>query len=109
MLHGAGTGRSRNNVLFVTGDLAGAATDWIGIHAARWHLPGLVGRLLPTPDLETVVRLEDAMYLGVHFDSVAAAIHVGNQRVGLDSVRAAAGDTVVRTRGDATFGEQGWN
>jgi len=109
MLQGAGTVRSRNNGLFVTGDLAGAATDWIGIHAARWRLPGLAGRLLPTPDLETVVRLEDAMYLGVHFDSVAAAIHVGNQRVGLDSVHAAAGDTVVRARGDATFGEQGWS
>jgi len=45
------------------------------------------------------VRLDDAMYLGVHFDSAAAAIRVGERIVQLDSVRAAAGDTVVTTPG----------
>ena len=109
LMTGAGTVMSHPGGLFVTGDLAGTQTDWLGIHAADWHLPDVRGRLLPTPDLETGVRLANAMYLGIHFDSARAGIHVGDGRVALDSVRAAGGDTVVATAGQVTFGAHGWN
>ncbi|HTM58221.1 MAG TPA: translocation/assembly module TamB domain-containing protein [Candidatus Udaeobacter sp.] len=109
LMTGQGTVANRAAGLFVTGDLAGTETDWLGIHADGWHLPDVQGRLLPTPDLETRVRLLNAMYLGVHFDSARAGIHVGDGRVALDSVRAAGGDTVVTTAGLITFGSQGWN
>ena len=105
---GSGTVQSREGGLFVTGDLAGTQTDWVGIHAAHWHLPDLHGRLMPTPDLTSAVRLDDAMYMGVHFDSVAAGLGVGDQRVALDSVRAVAADTTLRLRGQIGFTPQGW-
>ena len=70
LVAGAGTVDSREDGLFVNADLRGERSSWIGIQADRLRLPALRGRLLPTPDLETPLRLTDAMYLGVHFDSV---------------------------------------
>jgi hypothetical protein len=67
------------------------------------------GGLLPTPDLEIPLHLTDAMYLGVHFDSVRSAIHFRDQTVELDSVRAWAGDTLVTTAGRSSFDDTGWH
>ncbi|MBI1799214.1 MAG: translocation/assembly module TamB domain-containing protein [Candidatus Eisenbacteria bacterium] len=105
---GSGTVESRLDGLYVTGDLAGRRASWLGLTALDWRLPDLSGRLLPTPDLAMSVRLQDALYLGVHFDSIGAGIRVGDQRVEMDSVRAAAGDTVVTLAGHSTFSERGW-
>ena len=106
---GTGTIEDRPDGLFVTGNLRGEQIDWIGIHAYRCQLPNFRGRLLPTPVLETRVDLVDALYLGVHFDSVRSAIHIGEDTVGLDSVRAMGGDSVLTTAGRVVYGAQGWS
>ena len=108
LVAGAGTVENRDDGLFVNADLTGERSSWIGIQAEHLRLPALRGRLLPTPDLETPIRLVDAMYLGVHFDSVRSAIHYGDQRVEIDSVRAWAGDTLMTTAGRSAFDEHGW-
>jgi hypothetical protein len=108
LTHGSGTVDSRDEGFFVTGDLWGESASWIGLAASNWHLPGMTGQLLPHTALSMGVKLEDVMYLGIHFDSTAAALRVGEARVDLDSVRAAAGDTVVRAIGHSTFGDAGW-
>ncbi|MGH7741406.1 MAG: translocation/assembly module TamB domain-containing protein, partial [Candidatus Eiseniibacteriota bacterium] len=108
LVAGSGTVDNRDQGLFVNADLSGERSSWIGIQADRLRLPSLHGRLLPTPDLDTPLRLTDAMYLGVHFDSVRSAIHFGDQKVEIDSVRAWAGDTLVTTAGRSLFDEQGW-
>jgi hypothetical protein len=108
LVAGTGTVDNRDEGLFVNADLTGERSSWIGIQAEHLHLPALHGRLLPTPDLETPIRLGDALYLGVHFDSVRSAIRFRDQSVDIDSVRAWAGDTVVTAAGRSSFDSDGW-
>ena len=109
LVAGSGTVDNRDDGLFVNADLSGERSSWIGIQADRLRLHALHGRLLPTPDLESPLHLTDAMYLGVHFDSVRSAIHFGDQKVEIDSVRAWAGDSVITTAGRSSFDDQGWH
>ena len=105
---GRGTVEGRDDGLQVTGVLEGVASDWLGMHTARWRLEGLRGRLLPTPDLAMSARLRDLQFLGVHFDSAAAELHLGDQVVALDTVTAQAGDTVVTVAGRSVWDPKGW-
>lgn len=105
---GRGTVEGRDDGLHVTGALAGTASDWLGMHTADWRLEGLRGRLLPTPDLAMSARLRDVQFLGVHFDSTAAELHLGDQVVALESVVAQAGDTVVVVAGRSGWDRKGW-
>ena len=105
---GRGTVEGTDSGLLVTGALEGAGTDWLGLHAAHWRLDELRGRLLPTPELAMSVRLRDLTFLGVHFDSSAAEIHLGDRVAGLDSVVAQGGDTTVAVRGSAAWDDHGW-
>jgi hypothetical protein len=106
---GRGTVEGRDDGLQVSGALEGVASEWLGLHTARWRLEGLRGRLLPTPDLAMSARLRDLQFLGVHFDSAAAQLHLGDQAVALDSVTAQAGDTVVTVAGRSTWDAGGWH
>ena len=105
---GRGTVEDRGQGLQVTGVLEGVASDWLGMHTARWRLEPLSGRLLPTPDLAMSARLRDVQFLGIHFDSVAAEIHLGDRVAALDSVVAQAGDTVVTVAGRSMWDAKGW-
>ncbi len=105
---GAGGVDGRPDGLWVTGELAGESSQWLGVGMARWRVRELAGRLLPTPDLALEARLRDAMYLGVHFDSSALAIGVGDRTARLGDVRAWAGDTLVSLAGDAAWTTSGW-
>jgi hypothetical protein len=103
-----GTVESRGDGLWVTGELSGSETDWLGLHAARWRLGDVAGFMLPKPDLTAGVRLHDALFLGIHFDSMATPIALIDQRVVLDSLRAQAGDTLVALSGRADWDDAGW-
>jgi hypothetical protein len=105
---GRGTVEGRDDGLQVTGALEGLASDWLGMHTAGWRLDGLRGRLLPTPDLAMSARLTDTQFLGVHFDSTAAELHLGDQAVALEAVSAQAGDTVVSVAGNSSWNQGGW-
>ena len=105
---GSGTVASRDSGLVVTGTLEGSGTDWLGIHAAGWRLDDAHGVLLPRPRLMARSRLADAMFLGIHFDSIATPLAIGDQRLGLEDVRAAAGDTVITVAGETTWDPSGW-
>lgn len=105
---GRGTVEDRGQGLQVTGVLEGLSSDWLGMHTARWRLEPLSGRLLPTPDLAMSARLRDVQFLGIHFDSVAAEIHLGDRVAALDSVVAQAGDTVVTVAGRSMWDAKGW-
>jgi len=109
LLAGEGALDDRDDGLYVSADLTGERSSWIGIQADRLRLPAMRGRLLPTPQLETPIRLANAMYLGVHFDSVSSAIHYSGQKVEIDSIRAWAGDTLITTAGVSTFDSTGWH
>ncbi len=106
---GRGTVEGRDDGLQVTGALEGVTSEWIGLHAGRWRLDGLHGRLLPTPDLAMSARLRDVQFLGVHFDSAAAELHLGDRVAALDTVIAQAGDTVVTLGGRARWDADGWH
>lgn len=95
--------------VFVTGDLSGEGSDWLGAHMAGWKLRGVEGRLLPTPDFTARARLADATFLGVHFDSSALALRIGDGVAGLDTVRAWAGDTLLTLGGEARWDRSGWS
>ncbi len=105
---GAGTVQSSNGVLSVTGDLAGRGTDWLGVHAARWRLGTLQGALLPKPDLEAAAALEDVTFLGVHYDSVASPVHLGDRTLALEATTARAADTLLAFAGRADWSRDGW-
>ncbi|HEY6866187.1 MAG TPA: hypothetical protein VI792_02955, partial [Candidatus Eisenbacteria bacterium] len=105
---GRGTVEGRDDGLHVTGALEGASGDWLGLRAARWRLEGFEGRLLPVPALDMTTRLRDVQFLGLHFDSAMARLHLGNQEVTLDSVVAQAGDTLVSAAGRSTWNDAGW-
>ncbi|HET7225036.1 MAG TPA: translocation/assembly module TamB domain-containing protein [Candidatus Eisenbacteria bacterium] len=109
LTQGSGTIASHDSALTATGDMSGTATDWLGIHAASWHLAGVSGRLLPAPDLAMPdLRLRDLTFLGVHFDSAAAGLQVGDSQAALEHIVAQAGDTTLATAGRATWRTGGW-
>jgi hypothetical protein len=106
---GRGTAESRNGTLQVGGVLAGSPAAWLGMQAASWRLGEVSGVLLPKPDLELRdVGLRDVLFLGVHFDSVRAIVHVGDGEARFENVLAAAGDTVVTVAGSSRWGKAGW-
>lgn len=106
---GRGTVEYRGGTLRVAGTLAGSPAEWLGVQAGSWRLGSVSGVLLPKPDLElSDVALRDAFFLGVHFDSVRAVVHVGDGEARIEQVTAAGGDTVVTAAGTARWGEAGW-
>jgi TamB, inner membrane protein subunit of TAM complex len=108
LVDGSGSLQGVNGGLAVQGAMSGRATDWFGADMRRWRLDRLEGRLLPTPDLRADTRLEDVMFLGLHWDSVTSTIHLGDRQLHFDGLRAAAGDTLLGMDGDAAWDEQGW-
>ena len=108
MSRGEGTVEGRDGGLFVTGELAGTSTTWLGMQGARWTLHGLDGALLPHPDLVARAGLEDVMFLGIHLDSVATPFSLGDRIVALEGVRAAAGDTLITMAGRADWDAGSW-
>ncbi len=100
---GAGTVEGRDGGLFVTGRLDGRDTRWFGAEIDAWRLERLDGRLLPTPDLAIDARLDATRFLGIAFDSAAASLDLGDQRMRLDSVRAHASDTLLTMAGEASW------
>jgi hypothetical protein len=109
LARGEGTVAGHHGVLTVTGTLDGVATDWLGMHAGRFHLEGVEGQLLPTSDLTMDARLNDMMWLGIHFDSTLAGLHLVDQTLALDEVRAHAGDTLVTAAGRSQWNDAGWS
>jgi hypothetical protein len=106
---GRGTAESRAGRLQVVGALGGSPAEWLGLQAAGWQLSGVDGALLPQPDVRLgEVRLRDVMFLGVHFDSARAVVHVGDGEARLEQVTGFAGDTVVTAAGDSRWGREGW-
>ena len=106
---GRGTVESRDGALRVAGTLEGTRSEWLGLQSAGWRLEGVSGALLPRPDLALPdVRLRDALFLGVHFDSARAAVQVGDGMVRLERVVAAGGDTVIAVAGSSAWGKAGW-
>jgi hypothetical protein len=106
---GAGSVRADASGLAVTGVLEGTSSDWLGMHAARWRLDGVNGRILPTPALEATAHLDDVMYLGVHFDSAAVGFGLGDRAAELRRVEARAADTLVTADGRARWDPAGWS
>ena len=106
---GSGMVASHGGRLEVTGTLEGGVTDWLGIHAARWRMSGMRGALLPVPDLEADVRLDDFTFLTVHWDSAGVPIHIGDGTVALPALTAIAGDTTLTLRARATWQAGGWS
>jgi len=92
----------------VTGTLSGTGTRWMGADVARWNLEDVRGRLMPTPDLDARVRLADLFYLGLHFDSAAAPVHLGDQTLVVPALQAWAGDTVVTMATGAEWSKDAW-
>jgi hypothetical protein len=112
-LHGAvasgrGTAGSHRGDLQITGAIEGGETDWLGIHTARWRMSEIRGALLPVPNLDGNVRLDDLLFLTVHWDSAGVPIHVGDGRVALPSLHVAAGDTTLRMEARAEWDPDGW-
>lgn len=99
---------NRAGKLWVTGDLAGGATEWSAARFASWELRGVNGRLLPTPDLTAEAFARDGFFVGIHLDSAAAPLRLGDQRVGFGELRARAGDTLVVLGGEAVWNADRW-
>jgi len=99
---------NRAGQLFVSGDLAGAATDWNAARFAAWELRGVNGRLLPTPDLTAEAFARDGFFVGIHLDSASAPIRLGDQRLDFAELRARAGDTLVVLGGGAAWSGDRW-
>jgi len=95
-------------VMSVTGELAGRGTDWLGLHAASWRLGAVQGVLLPKPDLTSSAALHDVMFLGLHFDTVASPVHLGDRNLDLLATTAAAGDTLLAMAGRADWNGTAW-
>jgi hypothetical protein len=108
LAHGEGTVESRKGSLFVTGDLAGGVTDWSAAHFARWQLRHVEGQLLPRPDLTAQLLARDGFFVGVHLDSVDAALKLGDQQVAYTPAHAVAGDTVFTGTGSADWSGARW-
>ncbi len=108
LVQGAGTVAGVPGALHVSGKLEGAETDWLGIHAARWRLEQLDGRMLPTPDLRTLAHLDDVTFLGVHFDSVRSPLALGDATLAITALEASASDSVLTCSGSTRWSDQGW-
>lgn len=108
LAHAEGRVENRAGQLFVTGDLAGTGTDWSAAHFARWELHGVTGRLLPTPDLTAAAIARDGFFVGIHLDSAAAPIHLGDATLDFTGLRAMAGDTLIGMDGVATWSAERW-
>ena len=106
--HGEGTVESRAGALYVTGELGGSATTWAAARFAHWTMSGVRGRLLPTPDLMTQASASDGMFLGIHVDSAAAPVVLGDQVVRFTQLTAQAGDTTIALTGQAAWHDAGW-
>jgi hypothetical protein len=106
--HGEGRVVARSGDLFVTGDLDGRGTTWSAASFARWEASDISGRMLPTPDLTLHARLRDGFFTGIHFDSAAAAVRLGNQLVSFAPLRAVAADTVFDATGVGTWNGNEW-
>lgn len=106
--HAEGRVENRAGQLFVTGDLAGSGTDWSAAHFAKWTLTNVQGRLLPTPELTASALAEDGFFTGIHLDSAAAPIRLGDARIDFAPLRALAGDTLVSMDGFATWSADRW-
>ena len=105
---GEGTVHVTDGKMSVTGNLMGRGTDWLGLHTARWKLSDVNGLLLPAPDLVARAGIEDVMFLGLHFDSAASPIHLGDRNLDLQSMTAQAGDTLLAFAGRADWNAAAW-
>src|SRR5262245_4061578 len=105
---GRGTAGSHRGDLQITGAIEGGVTDWLGIHTARWRMSEIRGSLLPAPNLDGNVHLEDLFFLTVHWDSAGVPIHVGDGRVALPELHVAAGDTTLHMEARAEWDPNGW-
>ena len=109
MTDGSGTVSGQGGGLSATGTMRGTQTDWLGIHTAAWRLDGVAGRLLPTTDLALPsTHLTNLTFLGLHFDSAAAVLHVGDNRADLTRIVATAADTTVTASGVTDWTPGGW-
>ncbi len=109
LARGEGAVESRGGELHVTGSLEGSGTDWLGARMGRWKLADVSGRLLPTPDLGARAVLGDVMFLGVHFDSAAAELRLGDQVADIARLEGHAGDTLITVAGRAAWAASGWS
>jgi hypothetical protein len=105
---GAGTVVAHSGALDVTGDLQGDAVRWFGIESAKWSLSDVKGRLLPVPDLDARARLVNSLYLGLHFDSAATPIHLGNNMLAMTDLKAFGGDTLISMSAVAEWTPHAW-
>ena len=103
-----GTVEERAGALYVTGALAGSGMRWASAKFAEWELDGLHGRLLPTPDLSAQGSARDGFFTGVHIDSAAAPIVLGDQVVRFSPLTAEAGDTTLTLTGQASWNGASW-
>lgn len=108
LTHAEGRVLSKSGQLFVTGDVAGAGTDWSAAHFAEWELRGVNGRLLPKPDLVADAYARDGFFVGIHLDSASAPIRLGDQRIDFETLNARAGDTLVALTGGAAWSADRW-
>lgn len=106
--YGEGRVDAKGGQLFVTGDLEGGVTDWSATHFANWRMTDVDGRLLPTPDLTANVVAHDGFFVGVHLDSAAAAIQLGDGNVAYTPAHAWAGDTLFTGTGTADWTGARW-
>jgi TamB, inner membrane protein subunit of TAM complex len=106
---GSGTVDGRKDGLHVTGTLAGTRSEWLGMTMESWRLDDVAGLLLPKPDLAASARLTDLMFVGIHFDSAAAGLHLGDNQAALERVDAVAGDTTVSVAGHASWRTGAWH
>lgn len=105
---GSGRAANRSGELRVSGDLEGASLDWNAARFAAWRMRAIEGRLLPTPDLVAAVSARDGFFVGIHLDSAAAPIRLGDQRVDFTELRASAGDTLFTMSGGAAWAGDRW-
>lgn len=106
--HGEGMVDVRDGQLFVTGALTGSRSVWSAAQMAHWRLDDVQGVLLPKPDLTAMGRLSDVMFVGVHFDSAWAPIHLGDQTIAFQPLKAAAGDSLLSLHGHAEWTGATW-
>lgn len=109
LTRGHGKVEGRDQGLFVSGALEGGAAEWLGTRFGAWRLPAIGGRLLPTPDLSLRARLADVTFLGVHFDSAASTVRLGDAEARFHGLRAVAGDTVVTAAGLGAWADSRWS
>ena len=108
-LRGEGTVDVHKGELQVGGALEGRSTDWFGARLEGWRLEEMRGRLLPTPDLECRAVLGNVTFLGVHFDSAAAAVRLGDRTLAIEDLAGHAGDTLVTAAGRAAWDKDHWD